>query len=55
MLAMSVSGQDRRVLANAERITGDHFTVSTPEYRKSGEQFLVGKYVQWQKENKKAF
>lgn len=34
---------------------GDHFTVSTPEYRSAGEHFLIEKYLQWQKENKKAF
>jgi hypothetical protein len=26
---------------------GDHFTVSTPEYRKDGYQFLEQKYMEW--------
>lgn len=26
---------------------GDHFTVSTPEYRKDGNQFLKQKYLEW--------
>jgi hypothetical protein len=34
---------------------GDHFTVSTPEYRNAGSYFLIEKYLQWQKENKKGF
>ena len=34
---------------------GDHFTVFTPEYRNSGNYFLIDKYLQWQKENKKGF
>jgi len=38
-----------------EYYPGDHFTVSTPEYRKAAEHFLVTKYLEWQKENKKAF
>jgi dienelactone hydrolase len=38
-----------------EYYPGDHFTVSTPEYRKAAERFLVAKYLQWQKENKKGF
>ncbi len=38
-----------------EYYPGDHFTVWTPEYRKAGEHFLVTKYLEWQKENKKAF
>jgi len=38
-----------------EYYPGDHFTVSTPEYRKAAERFLVSKYLDWQKENKKAF
>ncbi len=38
-----------------EYYPGDHFTVSTPEYRKAAERFLVTKYLQWQKENKKGF
>ena len=38
-----------------EYYPGDHFTVWTPEYRKAGEQFLVGKYLEWQKQNKKGF
>lgn len=38
-----------------EYYPGDHFTVGTPEYRKAAEHFLVGKYVEWQKENKKGF
>jgi hypothetical protein len=28
---------------------GDHFTVSTPEYRTAGYQFLVGRYLEWKK------
>ncbi|MEP6726358.1 MAG: alpha/beta hydrolase-fold protein, partial [Bacteroidota bacterium] len=28
---------------------GDHFTVSTPEYRKAGAQFLAGRYMEWKK------
>lgn len=28
---------------------GDHFTVFTPEYIKSGNQFLAEKYIEWQK------
>jgi hypothetical protein len=38
-----------------EYYPGDHFTVWTPEYRKAGEHFLVAKYLEWQKENKKGF
>lgn len=38
-----------------EYYPGDHFTVGTPEYRKAGEHFLVSKYMDWQKENKKGF
>jgi hypothetical protein len=38
-----------------EYYPGDHFTVWTPEYRKAGESFLVAKYLEWQKENKKGF
>ena len=38
-----------------EYFPGDHFTVSTPEYRKAAERFLVTKYLDWQKENKKGF
>lgn len=38
-----------------EYYPGDHFTVSTPEYRKAADHFLVSKYLEWQKENKKAF
>ena len=34
-----------------EYFPGDHFTVSTPEYRAKGMQFLAEKYRQWQKEN----
>lgn len=30
---------------------GDHFTVSTPEYRKAGLQFLAQKYMEWKKNN----
>jgi hypothetical protein len=26
---------------------GDHFTVSTPEYRKAGIQFLAQRYLEW--------
>jgi Putative esterase len=28
---------------------GDHFTVSTPEYRKAGAQFLAQRYMEWKK------
>ena len=35
-----------------EYFPGDHFTVSTPEYRMKGMKFLAAKYMQWQKENK---
>ena len=38
-----------------EYYPGDHFTVSTPEYRKAAERFLVTKYLDWRKENKKGF
>ena len=38
-----------------EYYPGDHFTVFTPEYRKAGDLFLVTKYLDWEKENKKAF
>ncbi len=38
-----------------EYYPGDHFTVFSPEYRRAAERFLVTKYLQWQKENKKAF
>jgi hypothetical protein len=34
---------------------GDHFTVFTPAYRADGAHFLVEKYLEWQKENKKGF
>jgi hypothetical protein len=34
-----------------EYFPGDHFTVSTPEYRMKGMQFLAAKYLQWQKQN----
>jgi hypothetical protein len=34
---------------------GDHFTVFTAGYRTDADHFLAGKYLQWQKENKKAF
>ena len=34
---------------------GDHFTVSTPEYRKAGMQFLAQKYMEWKEKNKKGF
>jgi hypothetical protein len=30
---------------------GDHFTVSTPEYRKAGLAFLAEKYAEWQKQH----
>ena len=38
-----------------EYYPGDHFTVFSPEYRKAADHFLVTKYLQWQKENKKGF
>jgi len=38
-----------------EYFPGDHFTVFSPEYRKAADHFLVTKYLQWQKENKKGF
>jgi hypothetical protein len=38
-----------------EYYPGDHFTVSTPEYRKAAASFLITKYLDWQKENKKGF
>jgi len=38
-----------------EYYPGDHFTVCSPEYRKAADHFLVTKYLQWQKENKKGF
>lgn len=31
---------------------GDHFTVSTPEYRKAGLDFLAKKYAEWKETNK---
>lgn len=34
---------------------GDHFTVSTPQYRSDADQFLIQKYHEWLKENKKGF
>ena len=34
---------------------GDHFTVSTPEYRSGISQFLIQKYHEWLKENRKGF
>jgi hypothetical protein len=34
---------------------GDHFTVSTPEYRKAGMEFLAQKYNEWKEQSKKAF
>jgi S-formylglutathione hydrolase FrmB len=30
---------------------GDHFTVSTPAYRKDGMQFLAQRYLEWKKNN----
>jgi len=38
-----------------EYYPGDHFTVSTPEYRKAADHFLLTKYSEWQKENRKGF
>ncbi|MEP7318350.1 MAG: alpha/beta hydrolase-fold protein [Panacibacter sp.] len=35
-----------------EYFPGDHFTVSTPEYRTKGMKFLAEKYLQWQLKNK---
>ena len=32
---------------------GDHFTVFTNDYRNDGNYFLIEKYLQWKKENKK--
>jgi hypothetical protein len=32
---------------------GDHFTVFTYDYRNAGNYYLIGKYLQWQKENNK--
>ena len=34
---------------------GDHFTVFTNDYRNAGNYFLIGKYLQWQKEKKNGF
>jgi hypothetical protein len=31
---------------------GDHFTVSTPEFNKAGNEFLQAKYLQWLEKNK---
>jgi hypothetical protein len=31
---------------------GDHFTVSTPQFRKDGNAFLEEKYLEWQAKNK---
>jgi len=38
-----------------EYFPGDHFTVSTPEYRKAADHFLITKYLDWEKVNKKGF
>jgi hypothetical protein len=38
-----------------EYFPGDHFTVSTPEYREKGFKFLAEKYKEWQKMNLKGF
>ncbi len=38
-----------------EYFPGDHFTVSTPEYRLKGLKFLTEKYKEWQKVNMKGF
>lgn len=38
-----------------EYFPGDHFTVSTPEYREKGVKFLADKYKEWQKINLKEF
>jgi S-formylglutathione hydrolase FrmB len=34
-----------------EYFPGDHFTVSTPEYREKALKFLAQKYAEWQKKN----
>jgi len=36
-----------------EYFPGDHFTVSTPEYRMKGMKFLEEKYIEWRKQNPK--
>jgi S-formylglutathione hydrolase FrmB len=38
-----------------EYFPGDHFTVSTPEYRSKGFHFLAERYSEWEKTNKKGF
>jgi hypothetical protein len=32
---------------------GDHFTVSTPEYRRAGLHFLAQRYWEWKKDQGK--
>ncbi|MBS1730751.1 MAG: hypothetical protein JSS67_08220 [Bacteroidetes bacterium] len=34
-----------------EYFPGDHFTVSTPEFREKGSQFLSARYLAWQQKN----
>jgi len=38
-----------------EYFPGDHFTVSTQEYRSAANHFLISKYQEWEKQNKKGF
>ena len=38
-----------------EYYPGDHFTVSTPQYRNDANHFLIAKYLEWAKMNKKTF
>jgi hypothetical protein len=38
-----------------EYFPGDHFTVSTQEYRSAANHFLISKYQEWQKQNEKGF
>jgi enterochelin esterase-like enzyme len=38
-----------------EYFPGDHFTVSTPEYRIKGMKFLAERYLEWQQRDKKGF